>query len=69
MNDIGLYLKNGDKASLKDVCIWWLKTYPFDVFVNEPKLIIDARNSIHRLLKMINYIEQNTLRESKENEF
>jgi len=42
MSKIELYTENGQKASLEDVCKWWIETYPPDVFVNKPELIVEV---------------------------
>ena len=48
-----LYLENSEKASLEDVCKWWIKTYPPDVFVNKPKPIVEARMCMQNILVMM----------------
>ena len=45
-----LYRKDGRKAGLYDVCDWWIETYPPDIFVNEPKPIIEARMCMQTIL-------------------
>jgi len=50
---IELYLENGEKASLEDVCKWWIKTYPADVFVNNPKPVVEARMCMQNILVMM----------------
>ena len=50
---IELYLENGEKASLEDVCKWWIKTYPADVFVNKPKPIVEVRMCMQNILVMM----------------
>jgi len=47
-----LYLENGQKASLEDVCKWWIEIYPADVFVNKPKPIVEARMCMQNILIM-----------------
>lgn len=47
-----LYLENGEKASLEDVCKWWIKIYPADVFVNKPKPIVEVRRRMQNILIM-----------------
>ena len=39
--DIGLY----------EVCEWWIETYPEDIFVNEPKEVVQIRNLMKGILK------------------
>lgn len=50
---IELYLENGEKASLEDVCKWWIETYPSDVFVNKPKPVVEARMCMQNILVMM----------------
>ena len=50
---IELYLENGEKASLEDVCKWWIETYPPDVFVNNPKPVVEARMCMQNILVMM----------------
>jgi len=37
--------------SLYDVCEWWIETYPEDIFVNEPKEVVQIRNLMKEILK------------------
>ena len=57
--EIELYLENGEKASLEDVCKWWIKTYPPDVFVNKPKPVVEARMCMQNILVMMHKPEVN----------
>jgi hypothetical protein len=41
-----LYNEDGDMVALREVCEWWVKTYPDDIFINEPK-----RKRSRRVLK------------------
>jgi len=50
---IELYLENGEKTSLEDVCKWWIETYPPDVFVNKPKPVVEARMCMQNILVMM----------------
>ena len=54
-----LYLENSEKASLEDVCKWWIKTYPPDVFVNKPKPVVEARMCMQNILVMMHKPEVN----------
>ena len=54
-----LYLRDGSIASLKDVCKWWIKTYPPDVFVNKPKPVVEARMCMQNILVMMHKPEVN----------
>lgn len=45
-----LYRKDGRKAGLYDICEWWIKAYPPDVFVKEPILIVEARMCMQNIL-------------------
>ena len=59
MSKIELYLENGEKASLEDVCKWWVKTYPPDVFVNKPEPVVEARMCMQNILVMMHKQEVN----------
>jgi len=39
--DIGLY----------ELCEWWIETYPEDIFVTEPKEVVQIRNLMKEILK------------------
>ncbi len=43
-----LYLKNGKRASMKDLMRWWQYHYPPDIFISGPLPII--HNEMDRLL-------------------
>jgi len=47
---IELYLGNGEKAGLYDVCRWWIETYPADVFVHNPHLVVEIRKLMQQIL-------------------
>ena len=53
MTKFELYLESGEKASLEDVCNWWIKTYPADVLVNKPELVVEIRGCLKHLLRMM----------------
>lgn len=40
-----LFNKKGEKASMKEVCQWWVDKYPPDVFVFHPRTVIEIRNN------------------------
>ena len=42
----------GVKASLYDICEWWIETYPPDIFVNSPKPIVEARMCMQNILAL-----------------
>jgi len=37
-------------ATLKDVCEWWIKTYPEDVFHTAPVQVVEIRNNMKVIL-------------------
>ena len=45
-----LFKENGQEAGLFDVCEWWIQAYPYDVFVNNPKEIVQMRNYMTSIL-------------------
>lgn len=47
---IELFKQDGSKASLYDVCEWWIQTYPPDIFIKEPKPIIEIRLCMQNIL-------------------
>ena len=47
-----LYKENGEKAGLLDICKWWIETYPSDIFVNNPEVIVEARMCMQNILVM-----------------
>ena len=36
---------------LKEICIWFIYTYPEDIFVTEPEEIVKIRENCKKLLK------------------
>jgi len=50
MRDKELFLESGKKASLWDVCEWWIQTYPDDIFVTKPQLIVKVRELMKEIL-------------------
>lgn len=46
-----LFLENGQKAGLYDVCEWWCYVYPDDIFVTAPMLIVEIREKMKEILK------------------
>ena len=52
MERIEIYLENGDKASLEDVCNWWIQNYPKDIFVNKPKPVVKIRENMQMILNL-----------------
>jgi hypothetical protein len=49
-----LFNENKEKASLVDVCNWWIEKYPADVFVFNPLEIVTVRNAMKIILNKIN---------------
>jgi len=49
-NKMKLFKENGQEAGLFDVCEWWIQAYPYDVFVNNPKEIVQMRNYMTSIL-------------------
>jgi len=47
-----LYLENGKKAGLYDVAEWWLEKYPEDIFVEEPKSVVEIRERMKLILSV-----------------
>jgi len=45
-----LFKENGQEAGLYDICEWWIETYPSDVFIKEPKPIVEARMCMRNIL-------------------
>ena len=40
---------------LKDVCRWWIETYPEDIFIgktSEVKLIVEIRERMEKILEL-----------------
>jgi len=40
------------EVGLFDICEWWIETYSDDVFVNEPKEVVQVRESMKKILEM-----------------
>ena len=38
------------EVGLFDLCEWWIETYPEDVFVNEPKEVVEVRKLMEKIL-------------------
>lgn len=52
---MGLYLDSGcgdcpQEAGLYDVCEWIIDSYPDDIFVTEPKVVIKLRQAAKEIL-------------------
>ena len=39
------------EIGLYEVCEWLIETYPEDIFVNEPKEVVQIRNLMKEILK------------------
>ncbi|MCK4529394.1 hypothetical protein KAW18_18675 [candidate division WOR-3 bacterium] len=39
--------------SLKSVCRWWIATYPEDIFVENPKEVVEIRERMKKLLQQL----------------
>jgi len=39
-----------EKASLYDICEWWIEKYPADIFIINPRPIIEARKCMEKIL-------------------
>jgi hypothetical protein len=37
-------------AGIFDVCEWWIESYPEDIFVNEPKEVVEIRELMKTIL-------------------
>lgn len=48
---MNLYREDGETASLWDMCEWWIELYPDDIFVENPKEIIQIRELMKKILK------------------
>jgi len=46
-----LYLESGERASVYDIAEWWIEKYPEHTFVREPKLIVEIRQLMERILR------------------
>ena len=40
------------EVGLFDLCEWWIETYPEDVFITEPKEVIEIRRLMQIILAM-----------------
>jgi hypothetical protein len=47
MNEV--FRKNG--IGLKEICLWFIYTYPEDIFVSNPEEIVEIRENCKKLLK------------------
>jgi hypothetical protein len=36
---------------LKEICLWFIHTYPDDIFVSKPEEIVEIRENCKKLLK------------------
>ena len=45
-----LYDSDGNEVGLREVCRWWINSYPEDIFIKEPADIVQARKCMQRLL-------------------
>ena len=45
-----MYKSDCIPATLKDVCEWWIETYPEDVFYDEPMRIVEIRKNMEVIL-------------------
>ena len=43
---------NLEAAGVHDLCEWWIEFYPEDLFVNEPKEVIEIRKLMQKILAM-----------------
>jgi hypothetical protein len=48
-----LYSEDGDMVGLREVCEWWVKTYPDDIFINEPKRVAEIRELAKEILERL----------------
>jgi hypothetical protein len=48
-----LFLEDGTKAGLLDICDWWCSIYPKDIFETEPYLIVEIRERMKKLLQIL----------------
>ena len=48
--DYGAY-DSFDEAGLYDVCEWWIENYPDDIFINEPKEVVEIRKLMQKILE------------------
>ena len=40
------------EIGLFDICEWWIESYPKDIFVNEPKEVVEIRKLMEKILSM-----------------
>ena len=45
------YGSNEIEIILYEICEWWIQTYPDDIFVNEPKEVVQIRELMKEILK------------------
>ena len=55
MNEV--FRKNG--IGLKEICLWFIYTYPEDIFVSKPEEIVEIRKNCKKLLERIEESEKN----------
>jgi len=48
---IKIYDEDGNQLGLYDLCEYFIKTYPKDIFITKPKEIIKIRESMERILE------------------
>lgn len=48
------YIQN----SLESVCRWWIVTYPDDIFVENPKEVVEIRERMKKLLSRLGDAER-----------
>ena len=48
-----LYKKDGTTAGICDICKWWLYWYPEDIFKSDPKVVVEIRERMEKLLKRL----------------
>jgi hypothetical protein len=49
-----MYKPNGnyiDTVGIYDVCEWWIENYPDDIFINEPKEVVEIRKLMQKILE------------------
>ena len=39
-----------EEAGFYDVCEWWIENYPDDIFINEPKEVVEIRKLMVKIL-------------------
>ena len=45
-----LIREDGRVAGLYDICDWWIYNYPADIFVNQPKEVVEIRMLMRKIL-------------------